>query len=43
MFAAVYAASEAGESTISPYVFGGFALAALLVLLGVTLMLKVER
>jgi len=43
VFAAVVAAGEAGQSTVSPYVFGGFTLVVLLALLGITLLLKVER
>lgn len=43
MFAAVTASAEAGESVVSPYVFGFFAFGVLMALLAVTLMIKVER
>jgi hypothetical protein len=43
VFAAVIAAGEAGGSTVSPYVFGGFTLVVMLALLGITLLIKVER
>jgi hypothetical protein len=43
VFAALTASAEAGESVVSPYVFGFVALGTLVALLVVTLMIKVER
>jgi hypothetical protein len=43
VFGALTASAEAGESTMSPFVFGFVGLGVLLALLVVTLMLKVER
>lgn len=43
MFAALTASAEAGESVISPYVFGFVGFGILVALLVVTLMIKVER
>ncbi len=43
MFAALTASAEAGESVVSPYVFGFVGLGVLVALLVVTLMIKVER
>lgn len=41
--AAVVASAESGESLVSPYVFGGVALALLLLLLVITMMINVDR
>ncbi|MEX1209587.1 MAG: hypothetical protein WEA35_01790 [Candidatus Nanopelagicales bacterium] len=41
--AAVVASAEAGESLVSPYVFGGVALALLVLLLIITMMINVDR
>ena len=42
--AAVWASAEAGEgAVISPYVFGGLALAVLLLLLVITMLINVDR
>jgi hypothetical protein len=43
VFAALTASAEAGESVVSPYVFGFVGLGVLVALLVVTLMIKVER